>query len=79
VPWHQDRIIAVARKTQVPGSHNWSHQAGVWHCEPPGEVLQRMLTLHQSRTFQRHVARRVLRVDYATGGLPGGLQWQMKT
>ncbi|MDA5095240.1 phytanoyl-CoA dioxygenase family protein [Aliiroseovarius sp. KMU-50] len=43
VPWHQDRIIELAEKTQVPGYTNWSQKAGIWHCEPPLEQLETML------------------------------------
>lgn len=39
VPWHQDRVIAVAARHEVAGFENWSKKAGVWHCEPPLAVL----------------------------------------
>lgn len=45
VPWHQDRVIAVTEPVDIPGYHNWSRKAGAWHCEPPVEILQRMLFL----------------------------------
>jgi hypothetical protein len=32
VPWHQDRIIAVAERHEVAGFTNWSQKRGVWHC-----------------------------------------------
>ncbi|WP_005619138.1 phytanoyl-CoA dioxygenase family protein [Tritonibacter mobilis] len=43
VPWHQDRIIAVAAKADVAGYMNWTHKSGVWHCEPPRAILENML------------------------------------
>ena len=43
VPWHQDRVIAVKARHDVAGYGNWSHKAGVWHCEPPTEVWDKML------------------------------------
>lgn len=43
VPWHQDRIIAVEEKQELTGYKNWSQKAGVWHCEPPTNVLDEML------------------------------------
>ena len=43
VPWHQDRVIAVDRKTDLNGFSNWSHKGGTWHCEPPVEILRDML------------------------------------
>lgn len=43
LPWHQDRVIAVADQQEVPGYKNWSCKARVWHCEPPEHVLEMML------------------------------------
>ncbi|NNE79255.1 MAG: phytanoyl-CoA dioxygenase [Silicimonas sp.] len=43
LPWHQDRVIALAEKHAVPGYSNWTRKAGVWHAEPPLEVLKRMV------------------------------------
>lgn len=43
VPWHQDRVIAVKDRASIPDYGNWSRKAGLWHCEPPIELLQHML------------------------------------
>lgn len=43
VPWHQDRVIAVQRRVDIPGYANWVLKGDVWHCEPPPELLQGML------------------------------------
>jgi len=43
VPWHQDRVIAVAEKLDVEGYTNWSNKSGVWHCEAPIDVLSSMV------------------------------------
>jgi len=43
VPWHQDRVIAVAGQANVEGFRNWTKKSGVWHCEPPVSVLDQML------------------------------------
>lgn len=43
--WHQDSIITVRERQDVPGFSKWSRKAGVWHCEPPFSVFERMLTL----------------------------------
>ena len=43
VPWHQDRIIAVKDRRDVPGFSNWSQKSGVWHCAPPLDILRPML------------------------------------
>lgn len=39
VPWHQDRIIAVADRHDAPGFDRWSNKDGIWHCEPPPATL----------------------------------------
>ncbi|SLN56650.1 Phytanoyl-CoA dioxygenase (PhyH) [Roseovarius litorisediminis] len=43
VPWHQDRVIAVQERHDLPGFSNWSNKAGLWHCEPPAAILADML------------------------------------
>ncbi|MEZ5850068.1 MAG: phytanoyl-CoA dioxygenase family protein [Hyphomicrobiaceae bacterium] len=42
VPWHQDRVIAVTARHEVPGYSNWTHKRDVWHVEPPVALLERM-------------------------------------
>ena len=39
LPWHQDRIIAMPRKDLDPRFKNWSRKSGIWHCEPPPDML----------------------------------------
>lgn len=43
LPWHQDRVIAVREKADVPGFFNWTRKSGVWHVEPPIDLLKRMM------------------------------------
>ena len=43
LPWHQDRVIAVRERAELPGYGNWTRKAGVWHVEPPIELLKRMI------------------------------------
>lgn len=43
VPWHQDRVIAVARQCAIPNYTNWVSKSAFWHCEPPIELLQEMV------------------------------------
>lgn len=43
VPWHQDRVIRVAARADVPGFENWTRKSGDWHCEPPVSILAPML------------------------------------
>jgi hypothetical protein len=42
VPWHQDRVVAVAERHDVSGYTNWSCKSGVWHCEPPLDLFAQM-------------------------------------
>jgi ectoine hydroxylase-related dioxygenase (phytanoyl-CoA dioxygenase family) len=43
LPWHQDRVVALRERVETPGFTNWTNKAGVWHAEPPIELLDRML------------------------------------
>lgn len=43
VPWHQDRVIAVREKHSIPNFDRWTKKSGVWHVEPPIDLLKKML------------------------------------
>jgi ectoine hydroxylase-related dioxygenase (phytanoyl-CoA dioxygenase family) len=43
--WHQDSVIAVARRVELPGFVGWSQKAGVWQVQPPSEVLAKMVAV----------------------------------
>ena len=43
--WHQDNVIAVKERREVPGFVAWSQKAGVWQVQPPAEVLAQMLAV----------------------------------
>ena len=43
VPWHQDRVVAVAQKKDVSGYSNWVAKPGFWHCEAPESLLKEMV------------------------------------
>jgi ectoine hydroxylase-related dioxygenase (phytanoyl-CoA dioxygenase family) len=43
VPWHQDRVIAVKEKYKIDGFRAWTNKAGIWHVEPPVNVLADMV------------------------------------
>lgn len=45
VGWHQDRVIAVRERQDMPGFGPWSVKEGVHHVAPPIAVLQRMVTI----------------------------------
>jgi hypothetical protein len=43
--WHQDNVIAVNRRIDLPGFTSWSNKAGIWQVQPPVEILSRMLAI----------------------------------
>jgi hypothetical protein len=43
--WHQDNVIAVKERLEVPGFLAWSQKAGVWQVQPPVEVLAQMIAV----------------------------------
>lgn len=45
VAWHRDLGIAVRERHELPAYRNWSIKEGVWHVQPPPEILRGMLTL----------------------------------
>lgn len=69
VPWHQDRVIAVAEKADVAGYTNWSIKSGTWHCEPPESVLEEMLfvRVHLDDTDESNGAMEIAVGSHAAG------------
>jgi ectoine hydroxylase-related dioxygenase (phytanoyl-CoA dioxygenase family) len=45
VIWHQDCVIAVAARSEIPGWGPWSIKAGVNHVRPSAEIVSRMLAI----------------------------------
>jgi ectoine hydroxylase-related dioxygenase (phytanoyl-CoA dioxygenase family) len=46
VPWHQDATIEIEKPSTTDAAYSPPRcKAGIWHCEPPVEVLERMLAL----------------------------------
>ena len=45
VLWHQDKTIAVDKKTDIPNWGPWSIKANVHHVQPDISVLEKMLTI----------------------------------
>ncbi|HUY90381.1 MAG TPA: phytanoyl-CoA dioxygenase family protein [Pirellulales bacterium] len=43
--WHQDNVIAVKERREVPGFAAWSNKAGVWQVQPPAEILARTVAV----------------------------------
>lgn len=73
VPWHQDLSIAVQTRRDVPGCSGWNQKEGVWHVQPPVDVLERMvaLRLHLDDTDASNGALRVLAGTHRFGRLTG--------
>jgi hypothetical protein len=42
---HQDNVIAVQEKIELPGFTAWSNKAGTWQVQPPAEVLANMIAV----------------------------------
>lgn len=42
--WHQDRVIAVEARHDVPGFGPWTMKSGLCHVQPPFDLLTRMVT-----------------------------------
>jgi ectoine hydroxylase-related dioxygenase (phytanoyl-CoA dioxygenase family) len=42
--WHQDNVIAVKERQDVP-RFAWSQKAGVWQVQPPPEILAQMVAV----------------------------------
>ena len=45
VPWHQDVVVALAARCDLPVWGPWTTKAGVAHAEAPVDVLAHMVTL----------------------------------
>jgi ectoine hydroxylase-related dioxygenase (phytanoyl-CoA dioxygenase family) len=45
VPWHQDLVIAVRERVEVPGWGPWSVKEGVVHVQPPRAISERRMAL----------------------------------
>ncbi len=69
LPWHQDRIIAVKAREDSAGFDNWTRKAGVWHCEPPIELLHQMLfvRVHLDDTAESNGAMRIALGSHEAG------------
>ena len=72
VPWHQDRVIAVANQQDVQGFENWTKKSGTWHCEPPQNLLEQMLfvRVHLDKTDRTNGAMEIAVGSHANGIVP---------
>lgn len=72
VPWHQDRIVAVAQRHEITGYENWTNKSGTWHCEPPQSVLEEMLfvRVHLDITDRENGAMEIAKGSHRHGIVP---------
>jgi hypothetical protein len=77
--WHQDNVIAVKERLDVPGYLGWSQKAGIWQVQPPAEVLANMIAVraHLDDCDERNGPLRVLPGSHRHGWLDGRLdEWK---
>lgn len=72
VPWHQDRVIAVADRHDLLGFANWSLKRGLWHCEPPLALFAQMrfVRVHLDDCDAANGAMEIARGSEAEGLIP---------
>jgi ectoine hydroxylase-related dioxygenase (phytanoyl-CoA dioxygenase family) len=79
--WHQDNVIAVKERFEVPGFVGWSQKAGVWQVQPPVEVLAQMIAVrvHLDDCRAGHGPLRVLPGSHRFGWLDDELDaWKAR-
>jgi hypothetical protein len=79
--WHQDNVIAVRERLEVPGFVGWSQKAGVWQVQPPPEILGHMVAVrvHLDDCCADNGPLRVLPGSHQFGWLDDELSdWKMR-
>jgi len=79
--WHQDNVIAVSRRLEVPGFVGWSRKAGVWQVQPPSQILAKMIAVrvHLDDSGPRNGPLRVLPGSHRVGWLDDQLdEWKSR-
>ena len=71
VPWHQDLTIAVKEKRETRGFSAWTRKVGIFHVQPPVEILEKMLTLrfHLDNADEMNGALKVIPKSHKYGRL----------
>jgi ectoine hydroxylase-related dioxygenase (phytanoyl-CoA dioxygenase family) len=71
VPWHQDLTISVVEKIETKSFNVWTKKAGIYHVQPPIEILEKMLTLrfHLDDADETNGALKVLAETHKFGRL----------
>ena len=69
VRWHQDKTIAVEKKFEKDGWHSWSLKDGVYHVQPPLEIMEKVLTLrlHLDKTDKTNGCLKVIEGSHLKG------------
>lgn len=69
--WHQDSVISVKQRQDVPGFVGWSAKAGVLQVQPPPEILGSMLAIrvHLDDSHEANGPLRVLPGSHRFGWL----------
>jgi ectoine hydroxylase-related dioxygenase (phytanoyl-CoA dioxygenase family) len=79
--WHQDNVIAVNGKLDLPGYTGWSCKAGVWQVQPPADVLAGMVAvrIHLDDCGLHNGPLRVLPGSHCHGWLDAALdEWKSR-
>lgn len=71
LPWHQDRVIAVKRRVDLPDYGHWTVKNGEPHVEAPAPLLEAMfnLRLHIDDCDAENGALKVIRGSHRLGRL----------
>ncbi len=71
VPWHQDLTIAVKEKQETEGFTTWTRKVGIFHVQPPIEILEKMLALrfHLDDADETNGALKVIPKSHTKGRL----------
>ncbi len=79
--WHQDNVIAVNQRLDIPGYTGWSNKAGVWQVQPPVDLLGRMVAVrvHLDDCGSTNGPLRVLPGSHRRGWLDNELaEWKVR-
>lgn len=79
--WHQDNVIAVKERIDIPGFRGWSQKAGVWQVQPPADILANMVAVrvHLDDCGPDNGPLRVLPGSHRTGWLDDELDdWKQR-
>ncbi len=69
VPWHQDKTIALNKKTDIEGWGRWSIKDGIDHVQPSIDVLEQMVTfrVHLDDADEENGCLKVIRGSHTLG------------